>query len=129
MDALKIGLVHMNVRHNQPDANMDELMHPETVLAAAKLGCDLAVLSSGMELSAMRRQTIAARSVDQLYIAVAGADCAFICEPPESHYSWKEVCADGSGICSLPQDFVKSRNKRFYDRLDFDLLLRNGETI
>ena len=82
-------------------AGAEELMHPETALAAAKLGCDLAVLSSGMELSAMRRQTIAARSVDQLYIAVAAADCAFICEPPESHYSWKEVCADGGGVCSL----------------------------
>ena len=102
----------------------DELFHPETALTAAKLGCDLAISSTATGLDRMMRQTITARSIDQIYVAAAGNDCAFISEPPESHHSWKEVGVDSVGMCVMPLDFKKSRNKRFFDQLDFDLLLK-----
>ena len=110
-------------------ASVDELLHPETALAAAKLGCDLAVSSTTTGFDGMMRQTITARSIDQIYIAVAGNGCAFISEPPESHYPWKEIGADSGGMCIMPLDFTKSRKKRFFDRLDFDLLLRRQENV
>ena len=108
-------------------AGANELLHPETALAAAKLGCDLAISSTATRLDGMMRQTIASRSIDQIYVAVAGNDCAFISEPPESHYPWKEVGTDSVGMCVMPLDFTKSRKKRFFERLDFDLLLKKHE--
>jgi predicted amidohydrolase len=102
-----------------------ELMHSELALAAAKLGCDVVVSSTGNDLHDQMSRVIAARSIEQLYVAVAGKNKAFICEPPESHYRWKEVGVQGGGSCSMKLDPAKSRKKSFYDRLDYDLLLRS----
>jgi hypothetical protein len=92
-------------------------------LAAAKLGCDLVVSSTGNDLHEQMSRVIATRTIEQLYVAVAGNNKAFICEPPESHHRWNEVVAHGYGQCSMKLDSSKSRNKRFYDRFDYDLLL------
>jgi predicted amidohydrolase len=101
----------------------EELMHPELALAAAKLGCDLAVSSTGNNHHEQMSRVIATRSIEQLYVAVAGNNKAFICEPPENHHRWNEVVAYSYGSCSMKLDSSKSRNKRFYDRFDYDLLL------
>jgi hypothetical protein len=101
-----------------------ELMHPELALAAAKLGCDVAVSSAGNDLHEQMRRVISTRCIEQLYVAVAGNSKAFICEPPESHFRWKEVAVHSEGACSMKLDAGKSRNKHFYDRIDFDFLLR-----
>ncbi len=102
----------------------EELMHPELALAGAKLGCDIAVASTGKELSEQMSRALATRSIEQLYIAAASSNKAIVCAPTDSHHRWDEAAAYGKGACSMRLDASKSRNKRFYDRFDYNLLLR-----
>jgi len=104
-------------------AAAEELLHPELTLAAAKLGCDMAISSTGECLDDRMHQALATRSIEQLYIAVAGNHRAFICEPPEGHLRWKEVSSNGNSFCTMRMDTNRSRHKRYYDRFDLDLLL------
>lgn len=101
----------------------DELYHPETVMACAKQGCDVVVCASSA-LDDLDQLVLGARSIEQTAVAVCGNDRAFICQPPEGHYRWAETTADHGKGCVATLDVGKLREKRFYDRLDYELLLR-----
>lgn len=104
-------------------ASKDELYHPETVMACAKLGCDVVVCASSA-LDDPDQLVLGARSIEQSAVAVCGNDRAFICRPPEGHYRWEETTAGQGKDCVTTLDVGKLREKKFYDRLDFELLLR-----
>lgn len=101
----------------------DELYHPETVMACAKQGCDVVVCASSA-LDDLDQLVLGARSIEQTAVAVCGNDRAFICQPPEGHYRWAETTAGHGKDCVATLDVGKLREKKFYDRLDFELLLR-----
>ncbi len=107
-------------------ASRGELYHPETVLASAKQGCDL-ILCASPELNDHDQRVLGARSIEQTALAVCGNNRAFICQPPEGHYRWAETSADKGAGCSVTLDIGRLRKKSFYDRLDYDLLLRMQE--
>ncbi len=105
----------------------DELYHPEMVIASAKQGCDLIVCPAS-DLDDHDRRVLGARSIEQAALAVSGNSLAFVCQPPEGHYRWAETCADNGAGCSVTLDIGKLRQKKFYERLDYDLLLRSRKT-
>lgn len=100
----------------------DELYHPEMVIACAKQGCDLIVCSASC-LNDHDQRVLGARSIEQTGLAVSGNNRAFICQPPEGHYRWEEVSAKTGEGCSVTLDIERLRQKTFYDRLDYGLLL------
>ena len=101
----------------------DELYHPETVMACAKQGCDVVVCASSA-LDDLDQLVLGSRSIEQTAVAVCGNDRAFICQPPEGHYRWAETAASHGKGCVATLDIGKLREKKFYDRLDYELLLR-----
>ncbi|MBF0585341.1 carbon-nitrogen hydrolase [Prosthecochloris sp. N3] len=104
-------------------AGREELYHPEYVTALAKQGCDL-VVCSARSCNALDRSVLGSRSIEQVALAVCSPDNAFICKPPVGHYRWEEVHAlSASQSCTAELDISLLRNKHFYDRLEFDLLL------
>lgn len=105
----------------------DELYHPEMVIACAKQGCDLIVCPAS-DLNDHDRRVLGARSIEQAALAVSGNSLAFVCQPPEGHYRWAETYADNGAGCSVTLDIGKLRQKKFYERLDYDLLLRSCKT-
>ena len=100
-----------------------ELYHPETVMACAKQGCDVVVCASSA-LDDLDQLVLGSRSIEQTAVAVCGNDRAFICQPPEGHYRWAETATDHGKGCVTTLDVGKLREKKFYDRLDYELLLR-----
>jgi hypothetical protein len=106
----------------------EECRHPEAVTALAKEGCDLAVVpATGFDEA--ERAVLGSRSIEQLAIAACGRDVSFICLPPVDHYRWEEAVGEGVDGASMLIDVEKLRRKRFYDRIDVELLLaRNGHT-
>ncbi|RLB92998.1 MAG: carbon-nitrogen hydrolase [Deltaproteobacteria bacterium] len=104
---------------------VEELLHPEIAVAYSKLGCDLLLVPGG-HIEETTRLVIGARSVEQVGVAVAGNNRAFICEPPEGHECWREESAVGHGSCTMVLDTGRTRKKRFQDRVNFELLLENN---
>ncbi len=101
----------------------EELMHPETGIAHAKLGCDILVscLDYGDD---MEFSIFAGRTLDRVAIAVSGMETAIICTPPEGHDRWKQVTASGQGsLCTDVIDPEYVRDKTFQDRIDFRTIL------
>ncbi len=104
-------------------AGRGELYHPEVALALAKQGCDLVVVPS-VKLDEHDRRVLGARSIEQVAVAASGSDRAFLCQPPEGHDRWPEAYTEGTGEpCAAALDISRLRRKRFYDRLDYELLL------
>lgn len=105
-----------------------ECRHPEAVTALAKEGCDLAVAPvTGFDEA--DRAVFASRSIEQVAVAVCGRDSSFIALPPVDHYRWEEAVGEGVDGASMLIEVEKLRRKRFYDRVDVDLLLaHNGHT-
>lgn len=68
----------------------EALLHPETGIAHAKLGCDLLV-SAVDTVDPLDRLVMAGRCTDTLAVAVAGTDTAFICAPPKNHARFAEA--------------------------------------
>ncbi len=99
-----------------------ELMHPETGVAFAKLGCD-ALITSLEYLSMEDLPIMASRTLDRICVAVSAENYAMISTPPTGHGPWKEVGASGPDFCSENIDLEKIREKTFQDRVDFKILL------
>ncbi|MDP8306479.1 MAG: nitrilase-related carbon-nitrogen hydrolase [Candidatus Chlorobium antarcticum] len=100
----------------------EESYHPESVTALAKQGCDIAVVSA-MSFDAADRLVLGSRSIEQVAVAASGANISFICMPPVDHYRWEERFSEGSECASMEIDVEKLRKKRFFDRIDAELLL------
>lgn len=103
-----------------------ELVHPETALAHAKLGCDI-LLAPGDEIAPEWQSVFAAKTLEKISIAVAGQNMAFICNPPESHKRWKESLALEGAICTADMHSRDTRTKKFQDRIDFKTILQQTQ--
>ena len=115
----------------------DALLHPETGIAHAKLGCDLLV-SAVDTLSPLDRLVMAGRCTDTLAVAVAGTNTAFICAPPKNHERFAEALAhrtdpksesESTGPDTAPcqarmiLDTGEIRKKNHQNRIDYHTLL------
>lgn len=101
------------------------LNHPEAILAAAKQGCDLAVISAPV-LTCEDRLLAGARTIDNLAVAVCAGQGAGIWMTPTGHQRWEEILAAPGETCSYRLDTTRTRKKKFQDRIDFEQLLTPG---
>jgi predicted amidohydrolase len=117
-----IDLDHLRLTLLSPE----ECHHPEAVTALAKEGCDLVVVSAA-GFDEADRAVLGSRSIEQVAVAACGRDVSFICLPPVDHYRWEEATGEGLDGASMLIEVEKLRRKRFFDRIDAELLLaRNG---
>lgn len=98
------------------------LRHPETVLAASKQGCDL-IITPEKQYSAEMKLLSGARTINHLAVAVCTNNGAGIWMRPEGHQRWQEELATAGQFCTFNLDTTLTRQKKFQDRIDFDLLL------
>jgi predicted amidohydrolase len=116
-----------DIRHLGPAAvamvPMAELYHPELSVILSKLGCDLVLLSE-LALSSADMVTGSVRTIDNLAVAGAGKDSGFVAHMKGIHGKLTTNRISGSaGVCSFDLDTAQTREKTFYDRIDYDLLL------
>jgi hypothetical protein len=101
----------------------ESLLHPEVAVSLSKQGCDLLVTSPD-RFGPDDRLLLGVKCLDRSAIAAVSREGAMICEPPKGHEAWKEAIVTGQGVCSARLDTVALRSKRFYDRVDMEILLR-----
>lgn len=104
----------------------DLIAHPEFSLALAKRGCDIAVASEEF-LDREWKLIGGARTIENIAVAVCGLSGAGIWTTPQGHERWGEVLANEGEFCALDLDTSITRNKRFQDRVNFELLLREDD--
>lgn len=101
---------------------MADLRLPETAVVLAKLGCDLVLISEkALPYADMRFASV--RSIDNVAVAAAGNNRAIIAHLPVVHGQVTLKKAEKGALCALELDTHETRSKKFYDRVDFDLLL------
>ncbi|MGC8718930.1 MAG: nitrilase-related carbon-nitrogen hydrolase [Thermodesulforhabdaceae bacterium] len=103
-------------------APFEVLEHPEFAVAAAKRGCDIVLVSEGF-LQEGWSLLGGVRTTENIAVGVCGLNGAGIWTPPQGHERWGEVLAGKGDYCLLELDTALTRNKRFQDRVDFELLL------
>ena len=103
----------------------DYFKHPELALALAKTGCDLVLLPM-QQLDPQKRLLARIKTTENIAVAVCANNGAALYMPPEGHLLWKKKSFKGTGIFSCEVDTVKTRKKRFQDRVDFELILGAG---
>lgn len=101
----------------------ESLAHPEVAVSLSKQGCDLLVTCPD-RFGPDDRLLLGVKCLDRSAIAAVSREGAMICEPPKGHETWKEALVTGHGVCSARLDTVALRSKRFYDRVDMEVLLR-----
>ncbi|MCX7823810.1 MAG: hypothetical protein N2260_10280 [Syntrophobacterales bacterium] len=106
-------------------APFDLIKHPEFATATAKRGCDI-VLASEEFLEKEWKLLGGVRTIENLAIAACGINGAGIWTTPQGHERWGEVLASEGESCAMDLDTSLTREKRFQDRVDFELLLSNG---
>jgi len=105
-------------------APFDCFAHPELAVTFSKLGCDLVVLSEE-KIDSDSRLLCAIKTVEKIAVAVCATNGGLVAMVPRIHERWEERSIEGPGVCSYEIDIVRTRKKRFQDRLDFELLLKN----
>lgn len=105
-------------------ASFDCLAHPELAVVFSKLGCDLAVLSEE-NMRDEERLLCGVKTVEGIAVALCASNGGLIAMVPRGHEPWEERSIQGTGTCSYEIDIARTRKKRFQDRLDFELLLKN----
>ena len=105
-------------------APLTALRHPEPILAIAKQGCDLVVVSDDW-LSDDDRLLAGVRTIDALAVAICAPNGAGVWMTPEGHQRWEELLAGPGSACRYLLDTRRTRKKRFQDRVDYDRLLRD----
>lgn len=105
-------------------ASFDCLVHPELAVVFSKIGCDLVVLSE-KEMGDEERLLCGVKTVEGIAVALCASNAGLIAMVPQGHEHWEERSTRGAGICSYEIDIARTRKKRFQDRLDFELLLKN----
>lgn len=105
-------------------ASLDRITHPELAVAFAKQGYDLVTLSED-RLESHGRLLCGTRTIENIAVAACASNGAVIAKPPQGHERWEERDLDGPGICSFALDTCQLRKKRFQDRVDFQLLLKD----
>jgi predicted amidohydrolase len=102
-------------------APLDELIHPELALAAAKWGCDLAASSEDC-LDEGRAALVALRPIEQIAVTACAGNGAAIGLIPQGHRAGRGVLRFGDGHCAHVLDTSETRRKRFQERIDFEAL-------
>lgn len=105
-------------------APFDCFAHPELAVTFSKLGCDLVVLSEE-KIERDSRLLCEIKTVEKIAVAVCATNGGLVAMVPRGHERWEERSIEGPGVCSYEIDIVRTRKKRFQDRLDFELLLKN----
>ena len=98
------------------------MMHPEPAIAAAKRGCDLALVCTD-RLTKEKKLLAGARTIENLAIAVCSNTGAGIWRTPEGHQRWGEETVGQGSVCQITIDTCRTREKRFQDSVDFNVLL------
>jgi len=106
-------------------APFEFFVHPELAVTFSKSGCDLVVLSEDI-LNKKMRLLAGIKTIEKIAVAVSAGNGAGIYMMPQGHQRWEERSIDGPGICSHAVDTSRLRKKNFQDRVDFELLLKNG---
>ena len=102
---------------------MEAFRHPELGIVLAKLGCDMVLLSES-DLTESDIRIAAVRTIDNLAVAAVSRENAFIGHMKGVHGEVKTSRLTGPGVCSFDLDTAETRKKEFYDRVDFDVLLK-----
>ena len=97
------------------------LAHPEMGVALAKKGCDIAVALEQL-FSYEHGLLGGVRTIDNLAVSVCACNGAGIWGPPRGHQKWDEILAGPGNCFHYTLDTRIIRQKRFQDRIDFDLL-------
>ena len=100
----------------------DYFKHPELALGLAKTGCDLVLLPM-QQLNGKNRLSARIKTTENIAVAVCANNGAALYMPPEGHLIWEKKSFKGTGIFSCEVDTVKTREKSFQDRVDFELIL------
>jgi len=100
----------------------DYFEHPELPLALAKTGCDLVLLSI-QHLDSQKRLLARIKTTENIAVAVCANNGAALYMPPAGHLLWEKKIFKGRGIFLCEVDTVKTRQKKFQDRVDFELIL------
>lgn len=102
---------------------MTAMRHPELGIVMEKLRCDIVLVSEiGLSSSDMRIGTI--RTSNGLSIAASSFNTAFVAQMDEMRTNLKIVKAQKPGFCTFIVDTKLSRKKIFFNRIDFDRLLK-----
>lgn len=99
------------------------LIHPELGVALAKKGADLA-LALEEWLSPAQRLLAGVRTIENLALTVCAKNGAGIWNTPEGHARWDEQGAEPGQACRYNLNTHRTRLKKFQDRIDFEVLLR-----
>ena len=91
-------------------------------MGLSKQGCDLLVAMEP-SIDEQTRLLAGARTVNHLATAVCAANGAGIWMRPEGHQRWQEEWAGAGESCTFVLDTSLTRQKRFQDRVDFEILL------
>jgi predicted amidohydrolase len=102
-------------------AALDELIHPELALAAAKWGCDLAVASE-FRMDEDRAALVALRPIEQLAVAACAGNGAAIGLIPQGHQPGCGAVTFTDDHCFHALDTHETRRKKFQDRIDYEAL-------
>ncbi len=102
--------------------------HPEPAIAAAKLGCDIAI-SLEDHFTPEDRLLAGVRTIENLAMVVCAKNDAGIWFPPEGHQRWEETAASPGEVGCYVLDTHKTRRKRFQDLIDFEKLLEPNGVI
>jgi predicted amidohydrolase len=102
-------------------ASLDDLIHPELALAAAKWGCDLAVASES-HMDEERAARVALRPIEQLAVAACAKNGAAIGLIPQGHQPGRGTVSFTEAPCSHELDTHETRRKKFQDRIDYEAL-------
>ncbi|MCD6185933.1 MAG: carbon-nitrogen hydrolase family protein [Deltaproteobacteria bacterium] len=100
----------------------DYFKHSELALALAKTGCDLVLLPI-QQLDFKKGLSARVKSTENIAVAVCANNGAALYMPPEGHLLWEKKVCKGTGIFPCEIDTVKTREKSFQDRVDFELIL------
>jgi hypothetical protein len=101
---------------------VDKFTHPELATALSKLGCDLVILSEP-HLSEKNFLLSRVKSLSGLAVAACAKNGAQFTGIQDIHFNWNHKELEGPGICTFTLDTAETRKKRFFEYIDYDLLL------
>lgn len=104
---------------------MEAFRHPELAVILAKLGCDLVVVSED-KLSSKDLLLSRMRVLNSVAVAACANNGAQITCMQGLHGNLDQQHQTQPGVCSYGLDTSNTRKKKFYYRIDYDLLLKNN---
>jgi hypothetical protein len=104
---------------------MEEMIHPEPILCAAKKGADIA-LAVEENMGPHDRFIVSIRPIDQVAVAFCAQDGAALGLVPEGHVTGRGAYAPEGSDFTYNLDTRILRDKHFLDRIDFKVLCAGG---